>query len=115
MLAEQRLVGRDDRFAALECGQNHGFGETRATDQFGHDLHLWVIDDLRPVGGHPFAGNGVGTRFVEGLHRDLAHVYLNTDTGGEERAVALEGVKHPAAYRASADHAEIKLLHSCGG
>src|ERR1039457_3396873 len=108
---QQRLVGRDDRLAELERGQDHRPGNARAADEFGDDVHLRVVDDALPVGRHERTRNRVRSRLVEGLHGDLADVDLDADARGHEAAVELERVKHAAAHGAAANHAKVYLLH----
>ena len=108
---QQRLVGRDDRFAELERGENHRPGDARAADEFGDDVHLRVVDDALPVGRHERTRDRIRPRFVERLHGDLADGDFHADARGHEAAVELERVKHAAAHGAAANHAKVDLLH----
>ena len=108
---QQRLVGRDDRFAELERGENHRPGDARAADQFGDDVHLRIVDDALPVQRHERTWDLIRPRFVERLHGDLADGDFHADARGHEAAVELERVKHAAAHGAAANHAKIHLLH----
>jgi len=108
---QQRLVGRDDRFAELERGENHRPGDAGATDQFGDDVHLRVVDDALPVQRHERTRDLIRSRFIERLHGDLADGDFDADARGHEAAVELERVKHAAAHGAAANHAKVDLSH----
>src|SRR6266576_315613 len=82
VFSEQRLVGRDDRFAELERREDHRLREARAADEFDDDVRLRVIDDALPVGRYQAGWDFVRARFVERLDGDFAHVDFDANAGG---------------------------------
>ena len=59
VLAEQRLVGRDDDLAGAEGAQGELAGDRGAADELAHDVDLGVVDDLERVTG------GLGGRHLD--------------------------------------------------
>jgi hypothetical protein len=108
--AESR-VRRDDRLSALERRVNHRPCDAGAADQLDHDVHRGILHDLAPVQRQDRLLDGIGTRFVERLDRDFHDAEPDSDPGGDEVRVLLEGVKHAAAHGAAADHADVDLFH----
>ena len=78
-------------------------------------MTTWTSGSLTtfaPVGRHQRARDFVRREFVERLDGDFADGDLDAEARGHERAIVLQRVKHAAAHRAAADHAEIDLLHN---
>src|SRR5207249_3224087 len=106
--------GGDDRLTELEGSEDDGSGEGGAADEFGHDIHLRIMDDRLPVGGHTGGRDFVWAGFIEGLDSDFAHIDYDADARSHEAAVELERVENAATHRAAANHAEVDLLHVKG-
>jgi len=67
--------------------------------------------DLPPVEGHESLWDLDLARLVEGFDGDLAQAHLHAGARGQEPAVSLERLIHPAADSSPADQTQIHKLH----
>ena len=108
---EQRFVCRDDRLAKFQRGKNHRFGNGCAADKFDDDVYLGIVDDALPIGRHHRTRDFIGARLVKRFDCDFADNDLHANARSHEPTVELERVKYATAHCATANHAQIHLLH----
>jgi hypothetical protein len=108
---EQRFVRGDDGFALFERGEDDGFGEAGAADEFDDDVRFRIVDDFLPIGREQRTGKGMRACFIEGFDGDFAQGDFNAEPVSNEIAVSLERVENAAANSSGANHSKIHLLH----
>ena len=108
---EQRFIGRDDRFAELQCVQHQLARRGGAAYQFHDECNLRVVDDARPVRGQERGRNFDRTPLVDIAHGHFGDMQPDSEAGRNQRAIPLNGLKHASANSAAADDAQIDLLH----
>src|SRR6266436_2717453 len=114
MRGEQGFIGGNDRFAEFECSQNERASQSCPSDKFRDNIHLWIIDDLLPIGRHERFWNWIRTRFVECFDSDFTYFHADTNSAGNQAAIELEGMVNTTADGAAANHSQIHLLLHIG-
>ena len=111
---KEGFVGGDHGLSALQSAEHDFAGGRGAAHQFHDEVDLRVIDDLGVVRAQERRGNLDRARLVEITHHHFCDMEPDAETGGNERAITLNGPKHAAADGAAADNAQIHLLHKGG-
>ena len=114
MRGEQCFVGGDDGFAQPQRAQDHFTRRRRAAHQFDDQVDVRVLDDAGPIGSKQRFGDLDRALFGDVAHGHFSDVQPDTETGGDESAIALNGLKHATTHGAAADNAQIHLVHQGG-
>ena len=87
---EEGFVARDDDFFGAQRGADEFVGLGGATDEFDDDLDVGIGDEVAPVGGEEFCGDGDVAWAGEVADGDFFDLDIGPGSLGDEGAVAVE-------------------------
>ena len=70
-----------------------------------------VLDDAGPIGRKQGLGNFDRALFGHVPHNHFSDAQPDAEAGGDERAIALNGLEHATPHGAAAHDTQIHLLH----
>ena len=111
MRREERLVRGDNRLAELQRVQHDLARGGDASHQFHDKIDPRIVDNAGPICRQQRRGYFDRTRFANIAHDHFGDVQSGAQTGRNQRAIALDGLKHAPTDGAAADDAQIDLLH----
>ena len=107
MLADQRLVGRDDDLAIPQGGERHFSRQRGSAHQFADDVNGRVVRDRERVVGELGRGDFHRPDLAPVAHRGPGEVEFHADARLEVRAVGRDMFPHALPHRAEAAKANV--------